>query len=237
VSLPSSDRAPGAIPRARCWERVGSVAPNSWYLNLVPRDSAACAHSGRHYGERTRAVPVARTRAQVPVNLSGTQARTLPALALGDQTAVLPLRQGHSRIRTHGNSQKETRLCKKRKRVRARKVPKQALHLLSQVSNGSQGNVREEDSSGQKLRGAHRTVRAGYRREGRGLTLAPFLPPLVRTAFSLFCEVKSHWGILAIPKKVDGQHLSEKVSHVRTHMNDLWKCIERDHLPGPSRYG
>src|SRR6266540_1258047 len=54
---------------------------------------------------------------------------------------------------------------------------------------------------------------------------------------SFFCEVKSHGGILAIPKKVDGQHLSEKLSHVRTYMNDLWKCIKRDHLPGPSRYG
>src|SRR5207244_8626165 len=128
---PNLDRAPGAIPRACCWERIGSIAPNSWYLNLVPRDSAACAHSGRHYGERTRAVPVARTRAQVPVNLSGTQARTLPALAFGDLTTVLPLRQGHPRIRTHGNSQKETRLCKKRKRVRARKVPKRAFALAS----------------------------------------------------------------------------------------------------------
>src|SRR6266498_1563528 len=94
--------------------------------------------------------------------------------------------------------------ARKRKRVRARKAPKRALHLLPQVSNGSQGNVREEDSSGQKLRGAHRTVRAGYRQEGRGLTLALSLPPLACTTFFLFCEVKSHWGILAIPKKVDG---------------------------------
>jgi len=132
VSLPSSDRAPGAIPRARCWERVGSVAPNSWYLNLVPRDSAACAHSGRHYGERTRAVPVARTRAQELVFAGETLMRTLPALASGNLTAVLPLQQGHPRIRTHENSQKETRLCKKRKRVRARKAPKRSFHLLRQ---------------------------------------------------------------------------------------------------------
>src|SRR5437763_7146411 len=104
VSLPSSDRALGAILRARCWERVGSVAPNAWYLNLVPRDSIACAHSGRHYGERTRVVPVARTRAQVLVFAGGTHAHTLHALALGDLTAVLPLQQGHPRVRTHMNS-------------------------------------------------------------------------------------------------------------------------------------
>ena len=116
VSLPSSDRALGAIPRARCWERVGSVAPNSWYLNLVPRDSAACAHSGRHYGEQARAVPVARTRAQELVFAGETLMRTLPALAPGNLTAVLPLQQGHPRIRTHGNSQKETRLCKEEKK-------------------------------------------------------------------------------------------------------------------------
>ena len=151
VSLPSSDRAPGAIPRARCWERVGSVAPNSWYLNLVPRDSAACAHSGRHYGEQARAVPVARTRAQELVFAGETLMRTLPALAPGNLTAVLPLQQGHPRIRTHGNSQKETRLCKKRKRVRARKAPKRSFHLLPQDSNGSRGNMREEDSSRRKL--------------------------------------------------------------------------------------
>src|SRR6266540_646092 len=167
VSLPSSDRALGAIPRARCWERVGSVAPNSWYLNLVPRDSAACAHSGRHYGEQARAVPVARTRAQELVFAGEAFMRTLPALAPGNLTAVLPLQQGHPRIRTHGNSQKETRLCKKRKRVRARKAPKRSLHLLPQDSYGSRGNVREEDSSGRKLRGAHRTIRVGYRWEGR----------------------------------------------------------------------
>src|SRR6266508_1578452 len=116
VPPPNLDRAPGAIPRARCWERVGSVAPDSWYLNLVPRDSAACAHGGRHYGERTRAVPVARTWAQVLVFASGTHAHTLPALALGNLTAVLPLQQGHPRIRTHENNQKGTRKCKKRKK-------------------------------------------------------------------------------------------------------------------------
>src|SRR6266508_1426361 len=115
MPLPNLDRAPGAIPRARCWERVGLVAPNSWYLNLVPRDSAACAHSGRHYGERTRGVPVARTRALVLVFAGGTHARTLPALAPGNLTAVLPLQQGHPRIRTHGNSQKGTWKCKEGK--------------------------------------------------------------------------------------------------------------------------
>src|SRR5437764_6713121 len=98
VPPPNLDRAPGAIPRARCWECVGSVAPNSWYLNLVPRDSAACAHSGWHYGERTRAVPVARTRAQELVFAGKTLMRTLPALAPGNLTAVLPLQQGHPRI-------------------------------------------------------------------------------------------------------------------------------------------
>src|SRR6266540_3683153 len=112
VSLPSSDRAPGAIPRARCWERVGSIAPNSWYLNLVPWDSAACAHSGRHYGERARTVPVARTRAQVLVFVGGTHVHNLPALAPGNLTAVLPLRQGHPRFRMYGNNQKGTQECK-----------------------------------------------------------------------------------------------------------------------------
>ena len=136
-----------------------------------------------------------------------------------------------------GTAKKRPDYARKRKRVRARKAPKWSLHLVSQVSNDKQGNMREEDSSGQKLRGAHRTVRAGYRREGCGLTPALSLPPLTRTTFSLFCEVKSHWGILAIPKKVDRQHLSGKLLHVRTYMNDLWKCIERDHLPGPSHYG
>src|SRR5438105_3640501 len=116
VPLPNLDQAPGAIPRARCWERVGSVALNFWYLNLVPRDSAACAHSGRHYGERTRVVLVARTRAQVLVFASGTRACTLPALAPGDLTAVLPLQQGHPRAHTHGDSQEGTRKCKERKK-------------------------------------------------------------------------------------------------------------------------
>ncbi len=116
VSLPSSDRAPGAIPRARCWERVGSVAPNSWYLNLVPRDSAACAHSGRHYGEQARAVPVARTRAQELVFTGEALMRTLPALAPGNLTAVLPLQQGHPGIRTYENSPKGTRKCKEKKK-------------------------------------------------------------------------------------------------------------------------
>src|SRR5438105_2977462 len=112
VPPPNLDRAPGAIPRARCWERVGSVAPNSWYLDLVPQDSAACAHSGRHYGERTRAVPVARTRAQVLVFTGGTHVHNLPALAPGNLTAVLPLRQGHPRIRMHGSNQKRIQKCK-----------------------------------------------------------------------------------------------------------------------------
>src|SRR5438128_329561 len=116
VSLPSSDRAPGAIPRARCWERVGSVAPNSWYLNLVPWDSTACAHSGRHYGERTCAVPVVRTRAQEPVFAGETLMRTLPALAPGNLTAVLPLQQGHPGIRTYENSLKGTRKCREKKK-------------------------------------------------------------------------------------------------------------------------
>ena len=116
MSLPSSDRAPGAIPRARCWERVGSVAPNSWYLNLVPRDSAACAHSGRHYGEQARAVPVARTWAQELVLAGEAFMRTLPALAPGNLTAVLPLQQGHPGIRTYENSQKGTRKCKEKKK-------------------------------------------------------------------------------------------------------------------------
>src|SRR6266542_3517615 len=116
VSLPSSDRALGAIPRARCWERVESVAPNSWYLNLVPRDSAACAHSGRHYGERTRAVPVARTRAQELVFAGETLMRTLPALAPGNLTAVLPLQQGHPRIRTHGKQPKRDPIMQEEKK-------------------------------------------------------------------------------------------------------------------------
>src|SRR6266542_6499626 len=109
VPSPNLDRAPGPIPRARCWERVGSVAPNPWYLNLVPRDRVACAHSGWHYGERTRAVPVARTRAQVLVFTDGTHTRTFPALAPGNLTVVLPLQQGHPKIRMHENSQEGTR--------------------------------------------------------------------------------------------------------------------------------
>src|SRR5438128_7250605 len=116
VSLPSSDRAPGAIPRACCWERVGSVAPNSWYLNLVPRDLATCAHSGWHYGEQARAVPVARTRAQELVFAGEALMHTLPALAPGNLTAVLPLQQGHPGIRTYENSQKGTRKCKEKKK-------------------------------------------------------------------------------------------------------------------------
>ena len=116
MPLPSSDRAPGAIPRARCWERVESVAPNSWYLNLVPRDSAACAHSGRHYVEQARAVPVARTRAQELVFDGEALMRTLPALVPGNLTTVLPLQQGHPGIRTYENSLKATRKCKEKKK-------------------------------------------------------------------------------------------------------------------------
>src|SRR6266542_5231600 len=116
VSLPSSDRAPGAIPQARCWERVESTAPNSWSLNLVPRDSAACAHSGRHYGEQARAVPVARTRAQELVFTGEALMRTLPALAPGNLTAVLPLQQGQPGIRTYENNLKGTRKCKEKKK-------------------------------------------------------------------------------------------------------------------------
>src|SRR5438105_15277602 len=94
------------MPRPGRWEGVGSIGPNCWYLNLVPRDSAACAHSGRHYGERTRAVPVARTQAQELVFAGETLMRTLPALAPGSLTAVLPLPQGHPRIRTPGKQPK-----------------------------------------------------------------------------------------------------------------------------------
>ena len=123
VSLPSSDRAPGAIPRARCWERVGSVAPNSWYLNLVPRDSAACAHSGRHYGERTRAVPVARTRAQELIFAGEALMRTLPALAPGNLTAVLPLQQGHPRIQTHETAKKRPDYARREKGFGLARLP------------------------------------------------------------------------------------------------------------------
>ncbi len=133
VSLPSSDRAPGAIPRARCWERVGSVAPNSWYLNLVPRDSAACAHSGRHYGERTRAVPVARTRAQELVFAGETLMRTLPALAPGSLTAVLPLQQGHPRIRTHGKQPKRDPIMQEEKKGSGSQGSQAVFSLASAV--------------------------------------------------------------------------------------------------------
>src|SRR5436189_206880 len=83
---------------------------------LVTRDLAACAHSGRHYGEQARAVPVARTRAQELVFTGEALMRALPALAPGNLTAVPPLQQGHPGIRTYENSPKGTRKCKEKKK-------------------------------------------------------------------------------------------------------------------------
>src|SRR5438105_9120020 len=159
ASLPSSDRAPGAIPRAPCWERVGSVGPNSWYLSLVPRDLAACAHSGRHYGEQARAVPVARTRAQELVFAGEAFMRTLPALAPGNLTAVLPLQQGHPRIRTHDTARKGPRSAKRRRKVQTHNVPEWSLRLPFRFPGGI-SRVHEEDRSGRNLRGTLRAVRA-----------------------------------------------------------------------------
>jgi len=96
------------LGHVRTWPRVLSLArmplpehTAGSVLVRMPRvlgTLAACAHSGRHYGEQARAVPVARTRAQELVFTGEALMRTLPALAPDDLTAVLPLQQGHPGI-------------------------------------------------------------------------------------------------------------------------------------------
>ncbi len=148
-------RSPSTLLGA-CWverpERLG--------LNLAPGGSAACAHSGQHYGERTRTVPSCWGVGPDAV-LSSTGHRRVPSCPRAQRPNCRTSLATRSPADSDARKQLEEGLGRARKEegFGLARLPN-GFRTRSPRLRGAKTSCPKRTSSGRDLRGAHRAVRA-----------------------------------------------------------------------------
>jgi len=148
-------RSPSTLLGA-CWverpERLG--------LNLAPGGSAACAHSGQHYGERTRTVPSWWGVGPDAV-LCSTGHRRVPSCPRAQRPNCRTSLATRSPADLDARKQPAEGLgrAKKEEGFGLARLPN-GFRTRSPRLRGARSSCPKRTSSGRDLRGAHRAVRA-----------------------------------------------------------------------------